>query len=434
MLIYERLYVVLLVVAASLLAAWVISSSITPVYRAQARFFLPTVNESFSLTRELSNLPNNLKFPNVNPLVQDSMVGLLTTPEMRAKVSAQVSERDSAYLEKNVDVATDKFGFTVVTVWDQEPQVAERLANEYLVQLQRHFERSSRTSEAKMRGVLLSAIQTANAEIEQLTQERLALMSANDSVDYGSEFNSLASRIQSLRSRISELDVNIETLADHRSALISQRDLRPEFVESGRSEVANPRLNQLRGDIGTLEAEIKTLELRYKASHPMLLEKQALLQAKSTQLAEEVERVEGSRNFAPDTMRRDFDKQIANLDIQQATLGKEREIRLAAMTVALEEWQSMPSYKVQLDIISQKLAKKAGYLSDARAREMEFKLYEIVNPNFIEVTESAVAGTTPHLPNIPINLSVAGLFGLILGIGLAVLMTRLRDNWEEAPW
>jgi uncharacterized protein involved in exopolysaccharide biosynthesis len=434
MLVYERLYVVILIVAASVASAWLISESMTPVYRAQARFFLPTVNESFSLTREQSNLPNNIKFPNNNPLVQDSMVGILKTSEIRARVSANVPERDSAYLEKNTDIDTDKFGFTVVTTWDQDPRLAELVANEYVVQLQRHFEQSSRASEAKMRAVLQRAVDTAKEEITQLTTERLGLMSANDSVDFGSEFSALSSQIQGLRNKIAELDVSLSTITDRRSTIVLLRDARPEFVESSHSEVANPRLSQLKGDIGTIESELKTLALRFKPSHPAILEKEALLAAKASQLSLEAERVEGSRNYTPDAMRLDFDKQLAGLDIQQAALGKEREVRIALLDEALAEWRTMPAFKARLDELAQKISKKMGYLANTRSREMEFELYETVNPNFVEVTESAVAGATPHLPNIPVNLAVAAFFGLVLGIGMAVLLTRMRNYWEEAPW
>jgi len=434
---YEHAYTLVVVMAAAVLAAFLISRSMAPLYRAQAKGFLPSGADTMSLSTETGNVPTGPRLPQYNTDIQDSLLGVARSTQIRERVAARIPGREAKDLEKRVDLAIDKYNLLVVTVWDPEPETAARIANAWLDELQAFLDEQNKAEIDKKRGVLVEAIRSTEEELATAEREWTDFQTAHGSADYGAEVSSLVTRIGALRSAIGDLEVQLNTLDDQLAAVTAQRDARlEEFRESSRTRVPNPRINDLKQQILSAETSYRQLRLRYKDEHPEVKRVLARLDELRNQLAKEemTPYQDGAITLTRDPIREEMEKRIHDLEVQRVSLTRQLEERRRLLDEALAEYRTLPEYKAGLDVIQQRLTRFQNLLALQRARLEEFDLQQARTPNFILVTDRALPGEKPGLPNIPLNLAAAAVLGLVLGTVLVVGADRIRNFQEVAPW
>lgn len=437
LLFYEHAYVLAIVVLAAVAAAFLISSRMPRYYRGQAKGYLPAGADTLSLTSESGNIPAGPRLPQYSTDIQDSLLGVARSLQLRERVAARLPGHDPKDLEKRVDLAIDKYNLMVVTAWDPDPEEAARIANTWLEELQAFLDEQTKTDIARKREVLVAALQDTEQKIQAAEKEWTDFQTAHGSADYGAEVGAMVQRISAMRSAIADLEVQRNTLADELAAVTAQRDARvEEFRESSRTRVPNPRINELKQSILDTEANYRQLRLRYTDEHPQVKQVLAKLDELRRQLAEEEKTPfqEGGVTLTRDPIREDMEKRIHELQVQRVSLERQLEERRRLLDEALAEYRSLPEYKAGLDVLQQRLSQLQNLLGLQRARLEEFDIQAARTPRFILVTDPALPGTKPGLPNLPLNLAAAAVLGLVLGTVLVVGTDRVRHFREVAPW
>ena len=87
-LIYERMYVIAVVTAVAVVAAFIATGMMSETYRSQARCYLPTQSDTLSLSNESGNLPTAPKLPTANTETQTALLGVLNSAELRTTVAS----------------------------------------------------------------------------------------------------------------------------------------------------------------------------------------------------------------------------------------------------------------------------------------------------------------------------------------------------------
>ncbi|KAA3607533.1 MAG: hypothetical protein DWQ01_15210 [Planctomycetota bacterium] len=436
LLIYERLYVLVIILAAAVASAWALTAGIDPIYRAQSKGFLPTHHESFSLNTEAANLPVGPKIPVASSETQASLLALLNSAELRVMVANEIQERDSVFLEKNVDFGIDKFNALVITAYDTNAAMSARIANTYMTSFRERLKSQNSAEVGRKLAALETAIDGQKKRVSDAENQRLAFLKENQTVDYDAELASLVARADALDGEISQARVSLASLEDRQQETEEQLQAHLEFIPTDRTEITNPRISPLLEQFNRQKAELASLLLVYTEEHPEVLKVQTAMQQVQLQLAEEQAKawVDASKSFSRDPLLTTYEQRMADLAVEKATLEVTIQVRTQQWEEVQSELQTLPDLKAQLDILTQDLAQYRNTLYSMYARRDEFRIYNQRNPTLIEVLEAATDPVEPSLPNTALNLLAAALMGTVVGVLTIIVMDRMSEYREQAPW
>lgn len=442
-LIYERLYVVALATAAALVAAWWIADRMDPVYRSEARCFMPTKSDVLSLTSEAENLPDGPKLPNGVTEVQDSMLGLLRGADLRQRVAAALPERSSADLEENVSFEIDKFNLITISAYDRDPAMAQRIAQEYLKAFRDRLDDSTKAGIRENAQMLTQAIETTLAEVQRVERARQDFLRGQGTVDFGTQFELLADKVKSYTQKVEALDA---TLAGQEIALTEarkQRDARPsttdpgEFVPRSTTTQPNPVVDQLKLQRLTLDAEYRTLLQLYKEGPkevPQLTAKREELRILDEHIASLEQRVVGAESYGPDPLRDGLELRVMEIEVQMGGARAERTQYAALLEQAQREFQLLPEYQLKLDDFGSELAILRQTLANQRGRLAELDLFLRRTTSYLATAEDPALSDKPWFPNVPLILVAAGVLGFVVALAAAVVMAQVARFRQEALW
>jgi uncharacterized protein involved in exopolysaccharide biosynthesis len=438
-LLYERLYVVVIVTAMALAAAWFVADRLTPIYRAQARCFMPTRTDMLSLTSEEGNLPDGPKLPTGLTEAQDSLLGILRAADLRQEVAAGIEGRSSAQLEKNADFALDKYNLITISIYDADPAMAQRIAQEYLRAFRGKLDETTKSGIRENAAVLDAAIASTTAEIGRVEQERQDFLRGQGTIDYGMEFELLAGQVKAYTQKLDELDANLESLRTGREETVRQLALLPagdsaSFIARGRSEVTNPVVEKLKEDLRLAEAELIRRKGLYQDDFYYVQEQYTLIEVIKGELAAQQERIDGSEEFGPHPLREQLEGRLVDRDLTISGTQAERAKYADLLVKVQTAFQKLPEYALKLDDFTAELNNLKSTLSNQRNRAAELDLYLMRNSSFLSVAEDPALPTKSWFPNMPLILLAAGLLGLVLSITLVVVMARAAQFRQEALW
>ncbi len=430
---------VVIVTCMALAAAWFVADRLDPLYRSQARCFMPTRADMLSLTSETGNLPDGPKLPTGVTEAQDSLLGVLRAADLRQSVAAAIEGRSSAQLAKAVDFDIDKYNLITITAYDADPATAQRIAQEFLRAFRDKLDETTKAGIRENAGVLEAAIASTTREIGRVEQERQEFLRGQGTVDFSTEFDMLAGQVKSYTQKIDELDAELVALRSGREEIARQLALLPggdsaNFIARGRSEVTNPVIENLKMQIRGAEAELIRLLSLYREDHQLVQDQRAMIALMNGELTTQQERIAGSEEFGPNPLREQLEGRLVDQDLKltgtQAERAKYAELLVAAQTA----FQKLPEYALKLDDFAAELSNLKATLSNQRNRAAELDLYLMRSSSFLSVAEDPALPTESWFPNVPLILLAAGLLGLVLSVTLAVAMARTAQFRQEALW
>jgi len=433
-LLYERLYVLLVIAGAAVVAAWAWSKSTEPLYRSQSRGFLANVPERFTLDSEQGNIPGGPRLPTSNPGTQSSLLGILQSEELRTKVAVKFPDIDTAWLARQSRVDIDKFNLLVITVWDPEAARAARVANAYLQAFQEHLEAGTRSYVARTLDVIEQSLKQGEERLAKAKQDRIDFMAARGTIDFGEEYETLKTKINRERQKLEEIELRTHTAETRQFEIERQYKERPAFPLGSKSEVRNPRYTELENDIAHMEEQLALLTMQKTEDHPDVIKLKKKMETSRLELAGLEERIEGSWSYPADPIRKSLEKNLVDLGIQKEVTKTERQDTEEKLKSDLEKWQAMPLFKVQVDRMNQEISEISNTVELLRQRREEMRLFDARRPAYVDVLETAQAATDPFFPKTWLNMAVAGLLGIVAGTVLIVVMARLSAWREEALW
>ena len=433
-LIYERLYVIAVITAVAVVAAFVATGMMSETYRSQARCYLPTQADTLSLSSEVGNLPTAPKLPTANTETQTALLGVLNSSELRTTVASQIDERNSEWLKKNVKFDLDTFNFIVISAYDPEPRVAREVAEAYLREFRRILDTTTKKSVADNVTTLVAAIDRSQEDVATLESDRQDFLTTNGSIDFSTEIAQYHARVIRFRD-------SVENNTSERASLIKQREevtknfeLRPEFTQSGYTEIQNPQLSKLRGEISATELEIANLKLEVTDKNPRaraLREKLAVLNG---QFASETATVEGARSFSSDSMRKSYETRLAEFKVSEAELDVQSNHYARLLGESQARLRELNRLKADSEITASELRNVRDTLRQQRDRHAELELYLSRTASFLMTAEAPVEATKPYFPILWLNLLVATLLGIVFSILAIITSEQFARYREAAPW
>jgi uncharacterized protein involved in exopolysaccharide biosynthesis len=434
LLIYERFYVVVIVTAVALVAAYVLTGRMDPVYRSQAKSYMPTQSDTISLSTEEGNLPTGPKLPTSSTEIQDSLLGMLKSVELRTLVATRVDGRNSEWLKKHTSFEIDKFNFIVITALDPDPRVARQVAEEFLRAFRDKLDSTTKERVSLNLEMLVDAVTTTETKVQELEDERLAFLQENGTIDFATEIQQLHLDNASYRNALLSAQNGLDGLLSERAAIEAALESREEFMQGGYTEIKNPRIEQLKGVLSQANLELSTLLLEYRDKHPLVLEKKTEIAGIETELAGEEETVESTRSFTTDELRRSLEGQLNDSLVREQS-SRVQIVHYQQLVDRTEDrLKELVLLQAKLETMDADIRTRRGTLADQRSRRDELSLYMDRRPSFLITAEAPAEPAVAFYPILWINLLVAGVVGFAVSIVIVVLSAQVSRYREKALW
>ncbi|MCP3961674.1 MAG: polysaccharide biosynthesis tyrosine autokinase [bacterium] len=183
----------------------------------------------------------------------------------------------------------------------------------------------------------------------------------------------------------------------------------PEMVDSLPQLLDNPLAQKLKQDLGQLTVELAEVSLRFKPKHPEVISLESRIGTVKERLAAEVERIYRSVEIDHQIAR----AKLATIDRDLQTM-KQQSVDVAEQAIEFRvlEREAESNRKVY-DVLLERLH--------------EADISGSISGHNIRVLDQATAPASPYKPRKKLNLLIALLTGLTLGIGLCFLHEHL-DN------
>ena len=423
--IYKRKWLIAALFVVAVIAAVVASSLMEPVYEASGTLLVKGQQSSplafmdgfgGGQTNPIQNHMQVLRSRTLMAKVADA----LGTEIVSASDLDRMANRLNLQAVQNTEVLR-------ISVESTDPEEASRMVNT-VVSVFLDFNRDS--NQAEMRGAREFISEQLSIVAAQLAadEERLReYRQAERMLAPQEEIEAAVSQQLKFDSDLMETRVKLLEL-DERAAQISARlESEDETGVSSQTIAANPFVERYRGRLSDLEISLSGAKERYTERHPTVLGLQAEITEVRTLLAEEVERIVSSETVSVNPVHRDLYGRMIELEVERMALRSREEALWSLKGETEDIFSSLPKKELELARLMRDAKVSEELYIMLRKRNEEIRISEAMQTSNAQILDRAVAPEQPVRPRMRLNMAIAGVLGLFVGVGLAFLLAFI-DN------
>ncbi|MDW7997617.1 MAG: GNVR domain-containing protein, partial [Bacteroidota bacterium] len=334
-----------------------------------------------------------------------------------------------------------------IRVRTNDPHEAALIANTFAEVYIQVNERNNRAHARRVREFLQQQYEWTRDTLAKAEQALQNYMSQTGSMELDARANSLVTQLAELDGKSSEARIARNTLKQTLEQYQQQlRDIEPTLAEE-LATVSSPYIETLQQQIAQLEVQrdlivaskpVIASSVYFQTQMDQLESQLAELKEKLRQRTEELKRSKlgalpappegGGPTAALQNLRQKVFELSVQLQAEEARLSAIEQARRKAE----EEFQRLPAQTIELA----RLRRTTGSLEKLHDLLSE-KLNEAIIAEqsvfaTVSVLEKAVAPSRPISPNRSLNMTVAIILGLLLGVGF-VLLRALTDTTVRSP-
>ena len=181
-------------------------------------------------------------------------------------------------------------------------------------------------------------------------------------------------------------------------------------IEASATVINNPLIQRLKGQLVELEVQRSKLLKTYKDKHPEVIKVASQIDEISQKIREEVGRL------------------VLSMESEFNALKARENAMLQAVNQYRDEAQGLAKKEIQYGILKREADSNQQLYDVLLKRLKETSLSQGLDTNNVRIIEEAVMPLRPVKPRMSMNLALAAMLGLLVGVGLAFLVEYLDDT------
>ncbi len=432
---YRRAGLIILVALVSAVVCGVVSRMMTPQYEAKAVFYVPQDAHASVGIDVGARLPSGL---------QDharAFAEILQHVDAWRVVQSRIPQKPINRFGRDVDVVVSRESTIEVYVRDRDPELAAAIANG-MIDYFNEFNRDI------LVGDLEHSIRSIGHELDLKDEEIAEAIQAQGEYMEEHDISSLATRGAGLEQTRLSLDESLraaklsqETIDDRIGSLQKQLEEEGESYAAGEIVVQSSTLTAFEQSLASLEVQLTGSRAELAGEHPQVKALERQVAEAEAMIAAERARLVRSKE-KPESLHAQLRRQLAGLYADRAAADTQISGLEEAMIRTDQQIGEMPQLVTEMALQDEVLANlrdQRRYMDSIR-NTMTTKVLDLRETAV--VIEAAVPPTTPAYPIIPLNIGVAGMLGLIVGIMYALVLehgkerrrTKKLKNLEVERW
>lgn len=318
-----------------------------------------------------------------------------------------------------------------------DPEKAQQFVNtlsDVFIDWNRHSRQEDQRSarlfiEAQLESVSAD-LRKAEERLREYRENERALSPSNETIARINQLTSLEADLAEVRVALVETQ---ERITQVRTQLADQ----DETLLSTTTIAENPFVAQYRSRLADLEISLSGARERYTDKHPSVLALQAEIEDVRQKLSEQVQRVISTETRTINPIHRELYGSLINLEVELMALQSREQALRSLVADSEAELTSLPAKELELA----RLMREAQVLEELyimlMKRNEETRIAEAMQTADVQVIDRAVLPERPVKPRIKLNIAIAGVLGLFIGVGLAFLLDfmdtsiKTKDEVEE---
>ena len=396
-----------------------------PTYQARAKLLIEPQASGLTISSGTDPLAELFRLNTQYSLA--TQMEILQSPEMREKVAKDIGGGLPGMTISGIE------GTSIILI-SAEGENPETVAAGPNALMEAYIGKIKGEKEQQIKDALEFAkkqADDANKRLNRLEKElldfkrknRVAQLEANRdeaikaASEAGSRYAQLQGGIAGVKTRIARVQAEIERLVRENKATVT------DVVTSA----GDPRVQKIEEQIDAVVVQMEGMKQEYRAEHPRMQALQEQLSTLHKRLGE------ARQSYYSRTERRNplvtrLQDSLIDQEIELGVLYQQSASAAQAVRTAQERLARFPAFEVVVNELERERerAKQTYDSYFSRLTDLELKLRNL--PTLASRLELASVPATPVRPKRAQNIIFAGLLGLFLGLGLALLMELIDDR------
>ncbi len=420
----HRLGIYVTVGVAVVSALW-LGRILPTMYEAKASFYVPVVQDVFSLATETGGVVRAVPAPTVFRDQLRGYFGILKSFRVATRVAESVTERSIVQIQRASRFQLTSAGIFFITATDRDPVVAARIANAYADSFNDLFEEISLPRATKTRRFIEEQLEKLGRELVEAEGRLEEFKRQHKSVSVSEETSQSVKLIADLRAQTDQTNVSLSEVRTRIKVVEKQIEAEGKMQLSATVVTTNPLIEQLEGKLRDLEVELAGLRAKLTERHPDVVKTQRQILEARRRLKEEVKRIVASETHSLNPVHENLRQNLITFYADERALTA-KVTSLQRTTRRLEEeLKQLPTLQRQLG----ELARAVRHLEETdRALALKLEDARIQERREIQtflVVDRAVSPRRPAYPNVLLAVPAAGVLGTVAGVFYAMVLGYL---------
>lgn len=421
----NRLVLFLTIGFAVVTSAW-LAGILPKLYEARASFYVPVVQDIFSLSMETGGTARAVPAPTV---VRDQLrgyFGILTSGRVAARVAESIPERSVEQIQRGTRFQLTTAGMFLITGVDRDPVIAARIANAFADSFNDLFEEISQPRVTKTRRFIEEQLKQVKQDLLTADGNLETFKQAHKTVSLAEETSQLVKLMTDFRIQADQTTVSLDEVRTRIRAIEQRMTSEAKMQLSSTQITTNPLVQRLQGKVSDLEVELAGLRAKFTPLHPDVLQAEQQIRETRQLMQEEVARILASETHSLNPVYENLRQNLATLYADERAAAAKWSALQEILRHYEEEMKLLPELQSQLAELTRTLRHfeetdrmLALKLEDARIQEKR----EITT--FL-VVDRAVPARNPAYPNPLLSVPAAGVLGTVAGVFYAMLFGYLK--------
>jgi len=403
----------------------------TPIYRATVALLVETEAPAFGRYSELPLVATALQVSRIQSVETHKRL-ITRRPLLTAVIEALGLEASAKKLEKQISVETfrDTDVFEI-HVDDKDPVLAADIANsvaDNYVLFNQEYRRESAKSAASFLEEQLAAVKEdlvqAEEEVEQYKR-------ATGISDLDEETRQQIDVLGKLEGEQASAEANAQAASAQDRVIEEKLSEQEQFQLRASTEAPNPVIQDLETELARLETQRAGLLEEYVAESSQVRTVDAQIDKLKQQLSQQLETVLAASTRAANPVRDELLADAARNRAAAVAAHKRAEALSEAVRRAQARLGDIPATEKELARLLRAKNVADRVYTLLLEKYQDVRVAEAMSLSNVRLVEPAAIPESPIKPRKKLNIALACIFGLILGIMLASLIEYLDDTIKD---
>lgn len=430
LIVYERRFVIYVVIATAIISAFIIGEIVTPIYEARAALYIPARLSPVSYMGggSTSTLARDQASPLSQEVAYKPYLGILKSVQLAQIVNAQYPTKSVIKLLRS-DVDFEVTDELVVRVYarDPNPQLAADVANAYVAGLNKILADTSQAQVDREPAYINAALGRIKEEVQKAEGALTRFEGKHHLANLEVELSALSTQKTALEQKADETQAQIAAAAGKKRALVQEIRREGQDFEASEAAVTSPELQNLRAKLAEAITKLSELEVELGSNNVQFIVQRQRKEDLEKQLSEEIKGWFSSRIKPENSHVERLRQQLIDMTIEEQRLQALSQASVRSLARLKERMREYPAFKASGGELSANLARLRKMQDQLQFNLIEAKLQADRQMNLVVPLDRATPPGRPAFPIWWLNTLVALFAGALAGIGYAFFL-----NYVEA--
>lgn len=267
---------------------------------------------------------------------------------------------------------------------------------------------------------------------ERMRDAKADLAKAEDNLERYKKNEKIVAPEDETKAMIDKLSTLDKLSAENAVAMTANQarlaSARKELADENPGFVAdNPLIQQYKGKLAELEVQLATLSETYTEDYPQVTEVRAAISEVRAKLNAEIQRVVTANAPSMNPVHQAILQGRIQAEAEMNAAGAQKNAITTILAKSEEQLSTLPAKEKGLIQVQRDSDVAQDIYIMLAKRYEEAKISEVMQPTDVQIIDEAIVPDKPVSPKKALNIIIAAVLGLFLGIGLALMLEYLNQ-------